>query len=153
METLDLHGQTWSEALPAFIEAYNGALRRSGGGLEVVHGYGASGVGGVLRKRLRAFLRRHEGRLEFMLGEDVDGNAGVTLVVPRAALPEVDDLLAEQVLEYCERPKAQGKIMGKFRRHGAPAVQGAIRALERAGRLRAVSRRGVRVYEAVDGDW
>ena len=48
METLDLHGQTWSEALPAFIEAYNGALRRSGGGLEVVHGYGASGVGSGL---------------------------------------------------------------------------------------------------------
>ena len=149
METLDLHGQTWSEALPAFIEAYNGALRRSAGELEVVHGYGASGVGGVLRKRLRAFLRRHEDRLEFMFGEDVDGNAGVTLVVPREALPEAGDLLAEQVLEYCERPKTQGKIMGKFRRHGAPAVQRAMGMLEREGRLRAVSRRGVRVYEAV----
>ena len=150
METLDLHGQTWSEALPAFIEAYNEALRGAGGGLEVVHGYGSSGVGGKLRSRLRAFLRRHEGRLEFMLGEDVDGNAGVTFVAPREALPDVDDLLAEQVLGYCERPKTRGKIMGKFRRHGAPRVQQAMGMLEREGRLRAVSRRGVKVYEAVE---
>lgn len=151
METLDLHGQTWSEALPAFIEAYNGALRRSGGGLEVVHGYGSSGVGGALRSRLRSFLRRHEGRLEFMLGEDMDGNAGVTFVVPRTALPDVDDLLAEQVLEYCERPKSRSKIMGKFRRHGDPKVGQAMGMLEREGRLRAVSKKGVKVYEAVDG--
>lgn len=59
--TIDLHGLTWTEAQAAFIEFYNGAVRQAGGkagSLNVVHGYGSTGTGGVLRTRLRGFLER-----------------------------------------------------------------------------------------------
>ena len=60
--TLDLHGLTWTEAQAAFIDFYNGAVRQASGNagsrLDVVHGYGSTGTGGVLRTRLRGFLER-----------------------------------------------------------------------------------------------
>jgi hypothetical protein len=150
---IDLHGQTWSEALAAFIEFYNDEVLRAGGGeagrLNVIHGYGATGVGGVLRTRIRAFLQRHEDRLEFIPGEKVDGNQGHTIVVPMEPLPGTEDLLAEQVWAYCERARSRSKIIGKFRRYGAPMVIQAIRALERQQRLRALVKGRIKLYEVV----
>ena len=150
---IDLHGQTWSEALAAFIEFYNGAVQQAGGGaagrLNIIHGYGSTGVGGVLRTRLRAFLKRHEERLEFMPGEQVDGNQGHTIVVPMEPLPGGEDLLAEQVCAYCERARSRSKIIGKFRRYGAPMVMQSIRKLERQQRLRALIKGRIKVYEVV----
>ena len=78
--------------------------------------------------------------LEYMFGETVDGNPGHTIVLPVRPLPEIGDMLAEQVWEYCETPRAQSKITGRFRRHGDPQVMQAVRTLEKQGRLRAVSR-------------
>ena len=149
---IDLHGRTWAEAVEVFIDFYNNALRSPGGSgvrLTVVHGYGSSGVGGVLRTRFRAFLQRHEGRLEFTPGERADGNPGQTIVTPRKPLPVTEELLAEQVWEYCERPKTISKITGKFRRHGQPRVAEAVRLLEGQRRLRAEVRGKARVYQAV----
>ena len=83
---LDLHGRTWSEALQEFIAFYNQSLGRAvnptGVQLSVIHGYGSTGAGGVVRRRLRAFLERHADRLEFIPGEKLDGNQGYTLVKP-----------------------------------------------------------------------
>ena len=138
--------------MEAFIDFYNNALRSSGGSgvrLTVVHGYGSSGVGGVLRTRFRAFLQRHEARLEFTPGESVDGNPGQTVVAPFKPLPIAEELLAEQVWEYCERPKTMSKITGKFRRHGQPRVAEAVRLLETQRRLRTTVRGKARVYQAV----
>ena len=150
---LDLHGQTWSEALAAFVEFYNAAVQETGGhgagSLDIVHGYGSTGPGGVLRTRLRAFLQRHEDRLEFMPGESIDGNQGHTIVVPMQPVPSTEDALAEQVWAYCERAKGRSKIIGKFRRHGEPRVIEAIRALEQQKRLRTVNKGRVKSYEAV----
>ena len=70
---LDLHGKTWREAQDEFIAFYNAALGRGGGGsgvtLTVVHGYGSTGEGGVLRKRMRAYLDRLGDYLEYTPGE------------------------------------------------------------------------------------
>ena len=71
---IDLHGKTWHEALPEFIAFYNEALHHAGGGpaarLNVIHGYGSTGAGGVLRKRLHNYLAEQArlGRLEFTPG-------------------------------------------------------------------------------------
>ena len=138
--------------MEAFIDFYNGALRSSGGGrvkLTVVHGYGSTGVGGVLRTRFRAFLQRHASRLEFTPGEQVDGNPGQTIITPLKPLPVIEELLAEQVWEYCERPKTMCKITGKFRRHGQPRVVEAVRLLEGQRRLRITVKGKARVYQAV----
>ena len=151
MASIDLHGRTWSESLAELIASYNRLLAAGSSSelFEIVHGYGSTGAGGSLRRRVRSFLAAHSDRLEFQLGEDVDGNPGHTIVLPIQPLPEVSDLLAEQVLEYCETARTQSKITGKFRRYGDPSVIQAIRTLERQGRLRTVNRGRNKAYEAV----
>ena len=150
---LDLHGKTWREAQDAFIAFYNAALGRGGGGsgvtLTVVHGYGSTGEGGVLRRRLRAYLDRLGDYLEYTPGEQMDGNPGCTYIAPQKRIPALKDALASEILKYCETGKTRSKIIGKFRRHGQPKTLEAIRALERRGRLvKRTNRRGMAVYEA-----
>ena len=56
LRTLDLHGLTWAEAEASFIEFYNQTVRQAGKDavrLDVVHGYGSSGTGGVWRIRVQ----------------------------------------------------------------------------------------------------
>ena len=151
MVNIDLHGRTWSESLTELIATYNRVLADGSSSeiIEIVHGYGSTGTGGSLRRRVRSFLTAHSDRLKFQPGEDADGNPGHTLVMPIRPLPGVSDLLAEQVLEYCETARTQSKITGKFRRYGDPSVIQAIRSLERQGRLRTVARGRNKAYEAV----
>jgi hypothetical protein len=149
---IDLHGLTWTEALPTFIEFYNDEVRkmgRGGGSLDIVHGYGSTGPSGVLRTRLRAYFQRHEEHLEFMPGESVDGNQGHTVVIPMLSLPSTGDALEDLVWKYCELAKGRSKIIGKFRRHGEPTVIQAIKALESQKRLRVVRKGRVKSYEAM----
>ena len=148
---LDLHGRTWSEAKAEFIDFYNDALEQddnvTGSQLTVIHGYGSTGEGGTLRKRLRGLLCRLGGRLEFTLGEDIDGNMGCTIITPLKPILE-DGLLKEEIWDYCQRPRVQSKITGRFRRHGHPKVMQAIRSLERQDRLTKLRRRGRILYES-----
>ena len=151
MTTVDMHGKTWHEALADFIDVYNRTARTASGSaatLDVVHGYGSTGEGGVLRRRFRTFLAKYPTCLRYEIGEDVDGNAGHTLVLPLARLPDTGGLLAEQVWEYCESPRTVSKIAGRFRRHGDRQVQQAIRTLQKQGRLRTVSKGRYKEYAA-----
>ena len=136
---LDLHGCTWSEALQDFIDFYNHSFDHATDPatvqLSVIHGYGSTGLGGAIRKRLRAFLLKHCDRLEFTPGENVDGNQGCTIVKPIRRLPDEGELLAEAIWNYCERPRTQSKIMVEFRKHGQPEIIQVIRSLEKRGRL------------------
>ncbi len=145
---LDLHGKTWAEALEEFVDAYNRAVP-SGRTLRVVHGYGSTGTGGVLRARFRGFLERHSDRLEFARGEAADGNPGHTLVTPKIPLPGADAALNELVWDYCEQPKTMSRIAGQFRRYGAPRVQQAVRSLEGQRRLRKVVKGKTSQYKAM----
>ena len=134
---LDLHGQTWPEARRLFVDFYNQALSsgRGRGELTIIHGWGASGQGGTLRSRLRHFLSGFRDSLEFTPGEDVDGNRGCTYVTPLEHLPDADNPLAEAIWDYCQRPRAASKVMGRFRRHGDPQVMDAVRHLKKQARL------------------
>ena len=143
--TLDLHGMTWLEALPAFIEFYNRAVARGDAArLEVVHGYGSTGEGGVLLKRLRAFLASHAESLEVQ----TDSNPGHTFVTPHIALPDTIDMLCEDILAYCDTPRPQSKIIGKFRWSGQPEVLQAIRTLESQRRLTTKLKGALKMYES-----
>ena len=130
-----------------FIGVYNEAVSSgeepSGIEVTVIHGYGSTGEGGVLRDRLRGFLSRFGECLEFTPGEEIDGNQGCTIVKPASHLPDMNDLLAEQIFDYCERARSRSKAMGRFRRHGQPKVMEAIRSLEKQGRLEKRNRRGM----------
>ena len=155
---LDLHGKTWAEALEEFVDAYNRAVQPGGHAcrnLKVIHGYGSTGSGGVLRTRFRRFFEgnqasmTHQERLEFTPGEMIGVNPGFTLVTPKYALPGADAALCELVLDYCEQPKTMGKIVGQFRRYGNPRVQQAVRSLEGRKSLRKMAQAKNSVYQAV----
>lgn len=149
--TLDLHGLTWAEAEATFIEFYNQQVNRAGQNtvrIDVVHGYGSTGSGGVLCTRLRAFLSRYPSQVEFHPGEKIDGNPGHTIVVPLKPLPALREQLLMDILAYCETPRSQSKIIGKFRRQGEMEVLRAIKTLERQKRLRLLARGAVKRFQA-----
>lgn len=135
-QILDLHGLSWPEARRQFVDFYNNLASGKGRGqLEVIHGWGASGQGGVLRNRLRRFLAGYRESLEFTPGEDIDGNRGCTYVTPIEPIPDASDALAEAIWDFCRRPRAMSKVAGQFRRHGDPQVLSAVRYLKKQGRL------------------
>lgn len=151
MSSIDLHGKTWTQALVEFLDSYNRAVssdEATAPALDVVHGYGSTGAGGVIRTRLRAFLDKYPQCLEYQAGESVDGNQGHTLVKPLQRLPDTGGLLAEQIWEYCESPRTVTKITGRFRRYGDPQVQQAIRTLQKQGRLRLATKGRFKEYVA-----
>jgi dsDNA-specific endonuclease/ATPase MutS2 len=85
--SIDLHNFTVAEALREFVRFYNHCVR-SGyrGRLEVIHGYGSTGGGGVIREELRRFLKAHEETFgEFLAGESLR-NPGVTILYPRESM-------------------------------------------------------------------
>ena len=152
LHILDLHGLTWVEAEASFIEFYNQTVRQAGKDavrLDVVHGYGSTGTGGVLRTRLRGFLGRYEACLDFQIGEKVDSNPGHTIVVPLKPLPSLLDQLSQDIWDFCDMPRSQNKIIGKFRRHGQMAVLSTIKTLEKQKRLRPSNQGTHKFYQAV----
>ncbi len=136
---IDLHGHTWSEALQEFIRVYTEAVETTSDleslQINVIHGYGSTGEGGVIRHRLRAFLKRFPESVEFIPGEKTMDNQGCTVVKPLEKLPDSHDMLEEQISEYCERPRTKNAIAGKFRRHGDRRVSNAIQNLKQQRRL------------------
>jgi dsDNA-specific endonuclease/ATPase MutS2 len=85
--SIDLHNFTVAEALREFVRFYNNCVRGGyRGRLEVVHGYGSTGGGGVIREELRKYLKAHEGTFgEFLAGESLR-NPGVTILYPGESL-------------------------------------------------------------------
>lgn len=102
---LDLHGYTVADAMLAFRRTYNRlAERGKGQALEVIHGKGTIDEGSAIRAELRTYLKSRGkrisgfdaqllmrgadyllegcGTLAYMHGEDLDRNAGKTVVVP-----------------------------------------------------------------------
>ena len=82
--SIDLHNFTVAEALREFVRFYNNCVRGGyRGRLEVIHGYGSMGGGGVIREELRKYLKAHAGTFgEFLAGESLR-NPGVTILYPR----------------------------------------------------------------------
>ena len=148
--TLDLHENTWRQAKAIFIENYNGFLSENQTGLiEIIHGYGSTGEGGTIRTRLRKFLERHSALLEYQIGEDVDGNIGHTFIHPVERLPNDEDVLLEDIVEYCEIPRTEKKISGKFvKRADTPTLRQTLRQLEKEGRLTRTLKNNQRMYVA-----
>ena len=82
--TLDLHGYKWLEALEEFVDFYNytfdGASNSAAIRLDIVHGHGAlREETPVLKNRLKGFLERQDGFLEFVTGDESDGNPAIPL--------------------------------------------------------------------------
>ena len=81
--SIDLHERTVPEAIREFVRFYNTCVK-SGyrGRVEIIHGYGSMGGGGVIREELRKYLKAHDEIFgEFLAGESLR-NPGVTIVYP-----------------------------------------------------------------------
>ncbi len=152
METieLDLHGRTWSEAFEEFIRVYNDAVDSAPESaalhIVVIHGYGSSGEGGVIRHRLRSYLRRFPNRVDFTPGEETTGNRGCTEITPLTKLPNSYDLLEEEISTFCMAPRTKGAIARKLRRYGDRRVLNAMQNLTRQGRLTKTRNKTALVY-------
>ncbi|ADU66807.1 Smr/MutS family protein [Desulfurispirillum indicum] len=137
--SLDLHHLSPIAAIDLFVEHYNRAI---GSGerhpMEIIHGYGSSGEGGVIRRHLHRLLAAHPEHLTFEPAPG--GNPGATIVLPRKPLPSTTSLLASEILEYCQNPKTKEKIAGKFRQHGDAKVIAAISSLQKEGALKMIQK-------------
>ena len=151
---LDLHGLTKLEAIKELVDFYNSRVKRGNlSPFDVIHGYGSSGVGGVLRTRIRGFLSSFSGYLDFDFGSScLEFNPGKTRVIPRKALPEAVDILAEEILEFCDNAKTLSKISGKFCRVGETQVLAALKALEKQKRLKVFYKGSFKVYQSDDSE-
>ncbi len=112
IETLDLHGYTVADAMERFVRKYNWLVGQLEGSepqaLEVIHGKGKGDDGGLIKEAVRDFLRlegsrikgfdaqlamrgatyvaENDKKLSYMHGEDVSGNSGCTIIIPRQRL-------------------------------------------------------------------
>jgi hypothetical protein len=150
MGKIDLHNMTVKEALTTFVAYYNAQLARNDRSeIEVVHGYGSTGAGGEIRKRLRKLLDGNAKKLDYRKGERYSPNAGVTFVTPFLPLPTAADQLQVEILEYCESARTESKIIGKFRRYGDKQVKDALQSLLKEGLLRRFSKGAYQHYEQI----
>ncbi len=147
MLEIDLHNLTVDEAVREFIKYYNAHLNKD---LRIIHGYGSSGSGGKIHRRLRSLMGEHPDKMLITKGEDLDCNPGYTIVRPRKTLPTITDLLSQEIIEFCLRPKVQEKIIGKFRKHGQKEVLNTLKKLEGQKLIKAGSKGPYKTWQKVD---
>ena len=104
---------------------------------------------GVIALPAAGIVGRYESYLDFQTEEKVDGNPGHTIVVPLKPLPSLRDQISQDIWDFCDKPRSQSKIIGKFRRHGETAVLTSIKALEKQKRLRPSNQGAHKLYQAV----
>ncbi len=150
-DKIDLHGLTRIEAIEAFIKFYNSRVKKGNlSPFEVIHGYGSSGVGGVLLKIIRGFLSGFPDELDFDSGKNPFSiNPGSTRVIPKKPLPDALDLLGEEILDFCDSPKTITKITGKFHRFEETKIIFSIKLLIKQKRLKSFNKGSYKVYQAV----
>ena len=110
--TVDYHGLTATDALIRFSADYlrierSGSKRRT---LQVVHGYGSGGDGGIIRTLLRRVLdfQTVSGTLTWTESEQVDTHAGYTLVTAKCPLaPLARGVLSPPLSEQTEHQLLQ----------------------------------------------
>lgn len=146
-DTLDLHGFTVKEAIDRFVQQYNERVKKSqGGAWTIIHGYGSSGQGGAIRNQLRSFLEQHQDKLRYEPGDNY-GNAGWTWVYPRVRLPDRQERVAMEILNFCSVPRVEEKILREFANEGGVAVKAIVRSLVKQGRLKSIAKAGKVQYQ------
>lgn len=118
----------------------------------MIHGYGSSGEGGVIRRKLRTFLSANADRFKRVIEGESLGNPGVTCVEAKGRLPAAQagaTPLASAILAFCQTPKSENKILIKLiGRFGDPAIRSEVRELLRSGALEPVRSDGEIKYRA-----
>ena len=129
---IDLHHKKVNEAINFFMKTYNeNFIAKSP--IRVIHGYGSSGVGGVIIKRFKEL----SGAYSSYFRVEYDSNPGVTIVIPLKALPMGNFLLEADILEFCQdSPKTFSKIQGKFiKKYTNDELKRSLKTLIKKGQL------------------
>ena len=146
---LDLHGLTVGAAIERFVNDYNARVKCGQLGCwEVIHGYGSSGEGGVIRSKLRALLEQHRDKLKYEAGDQY-GNPGWTWVYPKTKLPNHQEQLATSIRDFCSTPKSEEKILHEFAKENGLKVKEAIRIQMKLGLLKTLNKNGRSHYITV----
>lgn len=109
---IDLHDIKLEDAIPFFITKYNEFyLNGFKGEIEVIHGYGSSGIGGVIKKRFKRFSEAYNAYFNVRY----TNNLGVTFITPKKLIPKENFLLENEILIFCSNsPKSMNKIKNNF---------------------------------------
>lgn len=143
---IDLHNMNRNDAIRFFIEKYNDAV---GSGYRdeiiVIHGYGSSGKGGIIKKEFRDFLKKHKEYMDFM----VDVNPGTTLVIPMKKVNQLQDLISTEVMDYCRAaPRSMDKIKGNFfKKYTNAEINSCVKKLVKQGLIIRILKKNGDVYQ------
>ncbi len=153
---IDLHNMSYFQAIRYFIKKYNEILKSGKKEpLVVIHGYGASGKGGVIKRNFQNYLNEHTQYLSFYPNSDITGiNQGCTTVFPKKTLPVLTDILEDEILDYCSTsPKSMEKITGVlFKKYDEKKIKSAVKSLVKKGGLTETLKKRSSVYLASKGD-
>jgi len=144
---IDLHGLTVDAALETFVEQCN-RLFRGGyrGKIVVVHGYGSSGQGGAIKKRLTGFLAKHHDYFDSSVWDG--GNPGVTTLRQLKALPvEKAGGIEQQLLAFLVVPKVEAKIFARFHSKSVAEVKELLRDLRQRGLIHEAVKNGQKAWQ------
>lgn len=109
---IDLHDKTLNEAINYFIREYNKVVSKGfKDEINVILGYGSSGVGGKIKNHFKSFSEAHA---EYFIVV-YNHNIGITTVKPKKIIPDHNLVLEKEILLYCsDTPKSLSKIQSKF---------------------------------------
>ena len=113
MDKLDLHEMTVDEALKCFIPYYNSRIKNREA-FYLIHGYGSTGTGGKIMRRLRQMLEQNKGKVKFTFGEDIDGNPATPLFIPLRKLLVSPTYLENRSLPFAKFQKYRTKSLANF---------------------------------------
>jgi len=144
--SIDLHAHTVPQAMREFVRFYNDCVRGGyQGRIEVIHGYGSTGGGGVIRQHLRKYLAANVDKFGSVLPGDSVGNPGVTIVWaksvlsgPAGAIPLASPA-QDAIVRLCQTAKSKERILMKLRgRFGDRVLTSEIRNAVQNGSLQEV---------------
>ena len=137
---IDLHDKNLNEAINYFMEKYNEffSFKQE---IRVIHGYGSSGVGGVIKKRFKELSEAYKTHFKVKY----EDNLGITIVIPIKPLPIGNFLLEKELLEFCkENPKSYSKIQSKFiKKHTNDELKRAIKLLVKKSELEEILKKEI----------
>lgn len=141
---IDLHGFSVDTALETLVthcnKAYQSGYR---GWVTVVHGYGSTGAGGVIKQRVRSLFSHHRDAFEVCFNDSANpGSTDVRILKPLRESHRTSTPLEEQILEFCKTPKEESKIGNKFHRLPFAELREVLKGLQEQGRLAMVKTNG-----------
>ncbi len=147
---IDLHHMNRNEAIRFFIDKYNEILGKGHRGeIEVIHGYGSSGKGGIIKKEFKEFLLKHKDYLDY----EVDVNPGMTRVYPKKKINDVLDIISQDILEFCTgTPRSLDKIKNNFfKKYRVQEINSCVKRLVKKGELEKILKKNGDVFKRKGG--